>query len=99
MYDTRETSAISPYSTSTSELDDEDSKKVEYDMMVECYAYTNKVKIVNSYMDPVSGVKVYWTSKEMSMALPDSGTFTFYTKSFKTRAYDTTDTDFKVEGF
>lgn len=98
VYDTRETSAISPYSTSTSELDDEDSKKVEYDMMVECYAYTNKVKIVNSYMDPVSGVKVYWTSKEMSMALPDSGTFTFYTKSFKTRAYDTTDTDFKVEG-
>ena len=98
VYDTRETSAISPYSTSTSELDDEDSRKVEYDMMVECYAYTNKIKIVSSYMDPVSGVKVYWNSKEMSMALPDSGTFTFYTKSFKTRAYDATDTEFKVEG-
>lgn len=99
IYDTKETSAISPYSNASSDVDESSGSKVAYDMMAECYVYDNSITIVTSGVDKETGLILF--KKETSFnRISDiqSSNATMRVRDFKVVPYNATDEGFQVKG-
>lgn len=97
VYDTRETSAISPYSRASSELDIDSSKKVSFDMTAEVYIYNNRITIYWDKVNPEDGDMTSQSYVSFDLPIGQSYADTII-NDFKAVPYNVSEKGFEVKG-